>query len=67
MYYKNENIIPIQQRLSVDKRELCQLLSCGEKNALRIAKEAGAAFRVGSKSVYYNVQKIQSYLNEVSG
>lgn len=50
----------------VDSEGLQMLLSCGMGSAVRIAKDANACVRIGRR-VFYNVEKIQKYLNEISG
>lgn len=67
MRQKNQNSTPVNNRLAVDTNGLCELLSLGEGSAKKIASAAGAVIHVlDTRTVVYNVQKIQAYLDEVA-
>ena len=57
-----ENVIPIENRISVTLDDLCQLLSCGKKTARDIAADANAVCYFGKRTLY-NVSKIKDFMD----
>jgi predicted DNA-binding transcriptional regulator AlpA len=51
------------KKITVDVKELADMLSIGRNTALRIGEEAGAKIRIGRR-VVYSVAKIQEYIDE---
>lgn len=62
---KFRDVEPSEKKL-VDAEGLQILLSAGRGTAEKIGRDANACVRVG-KRVLWNVEKIQKYLNEISG
>jgi len=56
---------PLNERLLVDDKNLCALLSCGHHTARKIAERANARVDQG-KRVFWNVRKIQEYIEKES-
>lgn len=53
------------QRKTVDTFELQSMLGCGRKGAVDIGTAAGARVQIGRR-VFWNVKKVQQYLDAVS-
>ncbi len=51
------------RKLSVNTRELQELLGCGRHTACKIGKLAGARMQLG-KRILWNVGKIKAYLDQ---
>ena len=62
---KTEFEVVSQGSLTVNTSELQKLLSSGRKTAVDIGVAAGAKITVGRR-VFWNVLKIQRYLDEIS-
>lgn len=60
-----KNNIPLNQKIACNTEELQQLLSCGRYTAVKIGRDADAALYYG-RTVLWNVQKIQNYVNRMS-
>lgn len=52
-------------RLAVTTEDLQILLSCGRKSAVDIGEMAEAKIQIGRR-VFWNVEKIKTYLNYIS-
>lgn len=52
-------------KLTVTTKGLMELLECGRDTAVKIGVEAQARIQIG-KRVLWNVEKVQSYLNDIS-
>ena len=52
-------------RLAVTTEDLQMLLSCGRKSAIDIGELAEAKIQIGRR-VFWNVEKIKTYLNLIS-
>lgn len=52
-------------RLAVTTEDLQILLSCGRKSAVDIGEKAEAKIQIGRR-VFWNVEKIKTYLNLIS-
>lgn len=53
------------QKLSVDTDGLQAILGCGRKTAVQIGELAEAKIRIG-KRVFWNVEKVKQYLDDIS-
>lgn len=53
------------RKLSVDTEGLQAILGCGRKTATQIGESAEAKIRIG-KRVFWNVEKVKQYLNDIS-
>lgn len=56
----------LKNRLLVDSAELQILLGTGRPTAVKVGTDAGARVQIGHR-VLWNVQKIQKYLDTISG
>lgn len=52
-------------KVSVDTKELQEMLSCGRVTAVQIGTNASARIQIG-KRVLWNVKKINAYLDSIS-
>lgn len=52
-------------KITVTTEGLMKILECGRDTAVKIGLEAQARIQIG-KRVLWNVEKIQSYLNDIS-
>ena len=59
MEQKNNTV----ERITVDIKQLTEMLSVGRNTALAIAEEAGAGIKFGRRKLY-NVEKIKAYMGE---
>ncbi len=59
------NNIDIQSKIAITTSELQSMLSCGRYSAIQVGEAAGAKVQFG-KRVFWNVQKIKEYINEIS-
>ncbi len=57
--------VPTSERVTLTSKELQALLGCGKDAAKEIGTKANAKIKVGRR-VFWNVQKVQEYLNKVS-
>lgn len=53
------------QRKTVDTFELQSMLGCGRKGAVDVGTAAGAKIQIGRR-VFWNVKKVQQYLDAIS-
>ena len=51
------------ERITVDIKQLTEMLSVGRNTALAIAEEAGAGIKFGRRKLY-SVERIKEYLSE---
>lgn len=51
------------ERITVDIKELADMLSVGRNTALAIAEEAGAGIKFGRRKLY-SVERIKAYMAE---
>lgn len=51
------------ERITVDIKQLTEMLSVGRNTALAIAEEAGAGIKFGRRKLY-SVDKIKEYMSE---
>ena len=51
------------ERITVDIKQLTEMLSVGRNTALAIAEESGAGIKFGRRKLY-NVKKIKAYMGE---
>jgi len=61
---KNNNL-DLTRKLTVDTKELQEILSLGRKSAVEIGKAANAQIVLG-KRIVWNLSKIQDYLNKIA-
>ena len=52
-------------KLTIDTKELKEILGCGRESAVRIGRAAGAEIHIGRR-VPWNLPKIRKYLDSVS-
>lgn len=55
----------IKQKRAVDTTGLQEMLSSGRKTAVDIGTAAGAKIQIGRR-IFWNVNKVQKYLDEIS-
>lgn len=65
---KKTNIaaLNVKDRRTVDTATLQEMLGAGRKTAVEVGTAAGARIQVGRR-VLWNVRKVQSYLDQISG
>ena len=59
MEQKNNTV----ERITVDIKQLTEMLSVGRNTALAIAEEAGAGIKFGRRKLY-SVERIRDYMSE---
>lgn len=59
MEQKNNTV----ERITVDIKQLTEMLSVGRNTALAIAEEAGAGIKFGRRKLY-SVERIKEYMSE---
>lgn len=59
MEQKNNTV----ERITVDIKQLTEMLSVGRNTALAIAESAGAGIKFGRRKLY-SVEKIKAYMSE---
>ena len=60
------NGVDIQNKIAITTSELQAMLSCGRYSAVQIGDLAKARIQIG-KRIFWNVEKVKSYINKVSG
>lgn len=63
---KQFNDISIQNKIAITTSELQAMLSCGRYSAVQIGELAEARIQIG-KRIFWNVEKVRSYVNLISG
>ena len=58
-----ENKNNTEERITVDIKQLTEMLSVGRNTALAIAEEAGAGIKYGRRKLY-SVERIKEYMSE---
>lgn len=59
------NNINIENKIAITTKELQSALSCGRYSAVQLGEAAGAKVQFG-KRVFWNVEKVKAYINEIS-
>lgn len=59
------NNVDIQSKIAITTGELQSMLSCGRYSAVQIGEAAEARVQIG-KRIFWNVEKIKSYVNSIS-
>ena len=59
---KQFNNVDTQSKITINTDELQAMLSCGRYSAIQIAE---ARIQIG-KRIFWNVEKIKSYINSIS-
>lgn len=54
-----------KNRIAISLNELADMLGCSTQTAYKFGSKAKARFRVG-KRVFYNMRKIQDYIDKIS-
>lgn len=54
------------EKITVNTAELQALLSCGRYSAVQIGEAAQARIQIG-KRVFWNVEKVKTYIDLISG
>ena len=62
---KQFNNVDTQSKIAINTDELQAMLSCGRYSAVQIGEAAGARIQIG-KRIFWNVEKIKSYINSIS-
>lgn len=62
---KKFTLPPDRQSITVTTQELQAMLSCGRKSAVDIGELAEARVQIG-KRVFWNVEKVKTYINLIS-
>ena len=57
--------IPTDKKIDVTTEELQAMLSCGRSSAVQIGQMAEARIQVG-KRVFWNVEKVKTYIDLIS-
>lgn len=57
--------VDIQSKIAITTEELQSMLSCGRYSAVQIGEAAEARIQIG-KRIFWNVEKIKSYVNSIS-
>lgn len=55
----------INERVAITTEDLQAMLSCGRYSAVTIGDSAGARIQIG-KRIFWNVEKIKNYINNIS-
>ena len=63
---KQFNGVDIQNKIAITTNELQAMLSCGRYSAVQIGELAVARIQIG-KRIFWNVEKVKSYINLISG
>lgn len=63
---KKFNGVDIQNKIAITTNELQAMLSCGRYSAVQIGELAEARIQIG-KRIFWNVEKVKSYINLISG
>lgn len=63
---KQFNGVDIQNKIAITTNELQAMLSCGRYSAVQIGELAEARIQIG-KRIFWNVEKVKSYINLISG
>lgn len=58
--------VDIQNKIAITTNELQAMLSCGRYSAVQIGELAEARIQIG-KRIFWNVEKVKSYINLISG
>lgn len=53
------------EKIAVNTSDLQAMLSCGRYSAIQIGEAAEARIQIG-KRIFWNVEKIKSYINSIS-
>lgn len=64
MHYKRQSQIT-DKTVTIDTKELAELLHCGRVTAVKIGTDAEARVQIG-KRVLWNLPKIQKYIDIIS-
>lgn len=62
---KQFNNVDTQSKITINTDELQAMLSCGRHSAIQIGEAAEARIQIG-KRIFWNVEKIKSYINSIS-
>lgn len=62
---KQFNNVDTQSKITINTDELQAMLSCGRYFAIQIGEAAEARIQIG-KRIFWNVEKIKSYINSIS-
>lgn len=57
--------IKTSEKIAVNTNDLQAMLSCGRYSAIQIGEAAEARIQIG-KRIFWNVEKIKSYINSIS-
>lgn len=62
---KQFNNVDTQSKITINTDELQAMLSCGRYSAIQIGEAVEARIQIG-KRIFWNVEKIKSYINSIS-
>ena len=54
------------EKITVDIRELQEMLSLGKNKSMEIGKKAGAVIHLGSRRTLYSVDKVKKYMESLT-
>lgn len=63
---KQFNTVDTQNKIAITTDELQAMLSCGRYSAVQIGDAAEARIQIG-KRIFWNVEKVKTYINLISG
>lgn len=63
---KQFNTVDIRNKIAITTNELQAMLSCGRYSAVQIGEAAEARIQIG-KRIFWNVEKVKTYINFISG
>lgn len=63
---KQFSTVDIQNKIAITTDELQAMLSCGRYSAVQIGDAAEARIQIG-KRIFWNVEKVKTYINLISG
>lgn len=62
---KQFNTVDTQNKIAITTNELQDMLSCGRYSAVQIGEAAEARIQIG-KRIFWNVEKVKTYINLIS-
>ena len=62
---KQFNNVDTQSKITINTDELQAMLSCGRYSAIQSSEAAEDSIQIG-KRIFWNVEKIKSYINSIS-
>lgn len=63
---KQFNTVDTQNKIAITTDELQAMLSCGRYSAVQVGEAAEARIQIG-KRIFWNVEKVKTYIDLISG